>query len=513
MAELEHWIAATHGEDRAKETGFLWLDPRHTGGQGHLWMVVEGVGGAGVGDVVAALATITMTELYPEALDMFRDPLKAMEVAFQDAGRRLDAMRAVYPDLANGRCSFAAVALFNGAYHVAWAGTGRATLVKSGATECVTEDRIKSAKDGVVIPSTGLGSGGPLIHFAGSYELGPHAVALTTHGITRRVREPALGQGVERLAAWGAVPAILTLTRRADERANAAVAVIRAEPRPVKACTTAEAFIEWAESDASTWESKTLVLQTEETAATGSPAVSNYQGLPRISGGASEDEVEDLRESTMSFSPDDVRRIVEGARLQNSDEPGSPDSAGFAFADTTAMQSGDVEAALTGKKQVTNERSGTARESTERAGTGAQDDPAVAPAARTATAGTMMFSPQQLAEVRADAERKFAESPGDGDSAPPHELARHSDTFPTSGSQLQRTRELSDETKLFSPEPRREHFAKEVTDEADEKDTWRGESLSGSLSDLGSRRRGTTALVLLALVIGAVATYFGFFAG
>ena len=92
MAELEHWIAATPSESGKPEDAFVWLNPQKTGGQGHLWLLVDGVGDRGVGDAVSALVAITVSEVYPEALDMFRDPLKAIGVATQDADRRLEAV-------------------------------------------------------------------------------------------------------------------------------------------------------------------------------------------------------------------------------------------------------------------------------------------------------------------------------------------------------------------------------------------------------------------------------------
>jgi hypothetical protein len=476
-------------------------------------MVVEGVGGKGIGDVVAALATITMTELYPEALDMFRDPLKAMEVALQDADRRLAAIRGVYPELKKGRASFAAVALFNDAYHLAWAGTCRATLVKAGETELLTQDRIESAKNGVVIPSTGLGASDSLIHFAGSYDLGPNAIAITTHSVTKTVRNAAIGQGVERLAAWNAAPAIITLARRDDETVSAAVAVVRAEPLLVKATTSVDAFIEWAESGASTWDSKTLVLQTKASRAPGNPQVSNYAGLPPISGTQAEAEAEEhgLNESTMSFSPEDVRRIVEGARQQGNGGLGTSDSGPLPFARTSAI-SGDVGAVVAQGARAETERSGTAREATERVGTGAEDDPArIPPKPLSAPEGTMMFSPQQLAEVRASSEQKLGAKDDAPEAGP--ELERTGDLLAVPQSNRSAAPDESEETRLFSPDNRaQQRLEKQTTPEADDRDTWKGESLSVPLNGFDVRRRATAALICIALVAGAIATYFGFFA-
>ena len=476
MAELEHWIAATAGEDERPADGFLWLDPRHTGGQGHLWLLVDGVGGRGVGDAVAALVTITVTELYPEALDMFRDPLKAIEVAIQDADRRLAAIKGVYSNLSATRASYVAVALFNGAYHVAWAGSARAYRVVAGEATRLTEDRVESVKDGLVQPATGVGSGASILHFAGSFEPENAAIVLATDGVSRSLRDAVVGQGVERLRAWDAVTSLLELAETAGSRDSKALAVVRAIPLEVRAETTVDAFKDWAESGESDWLSKTLVLQTGSGDPPPKVPITNYPHLPPISGAIDPAEAEAVRESTMSFSPEDVRAIVEGASREPSGE-----YADLALARTKTMRSAVVETALEAHRAVSAEKTAEERSSP-------------------TPAGTMMFSPQELAQVRADAERGPMGAPADTADL---ELFEEASAF---------SPELEG-TQLFSPQS---HGSDEPTpfredpQSADDTETWRGDSLGVELAK-GPRSRVVALLIACALLVGACAAYFAFF--
>lgn len=473
MAELEHWIAASGSDDGKPEDGFLWLDPRHTGGQGHLWLLVDGVGGRGVGDAVSALVAITVTELYPEALDMFRDPLKAIEVAIQDADRRLEAIRGVYSDLKSARASYVAVALFNGAYHVAWAGSARAYRVVAGEATRLTEDRVESVKDGKVLPSTGVGSGASIVHLAGAFEVENAAIVLATDGVSRSLRDAVVGQGVERLRAWDAATTLMELAAaKGDSRA---IAVVRATQLAVRAETSVDAFKEWAESGASDWMSKTLVLQTSASAPPEKVPITNYPKLPPISGAIDAPKAEAVRESTMSFSPEDVRAIVAGAT--GGGPADAPDD--LAHARTDSMRSGEVEAALEAHRKASAKK-------------------AAEPEASVTPAGTMMFSPQELAEVRANAARGLEVA----DTADPD--------------RVEETRAFSPKpegTQLFSPQ---DHDADpglpDVPESADDTETWRGDSLSVQLAR--PPRSGLVAvLIFCALLGGACATYFAFFRG
>lgn len=469
MSELEHWIAAEAGADGEPEDGFLWLDPRHTGGQGHLWLLVDGVGAAP--DAVSALVAITVTELYPEALDLYRDPLRALEVAIRDADRRLDAIRQAYPSLLDVRASFVGVALFEGAYHVAWAGSGRAYRVVGSVVTRLTEDRVESVKSGVVLPSTGVGSGAAVIHQAGSFEIQDAAIVLATDGVARSLRDQVVGQGAERLRAWDAVTSFLELSRLGGRTGAAAVAVIRATQQAVRTETSPAAFRDWAESGASDWSSKTLVLQTGTTEAPGKVPVTNYPKLPPISGAADPDEAEQLKESTMTFSPEEVRAIVKGSTSE--------------VAPTDSIRSEEVVAAL--RQGV--ERTGPVREPS-------------------SPAGTMMFSPQEIAGIRGSSADELADT---GDPSP-----------------VEETRAFSPEpegTALFSPSldaggAGRVHevSSKDVSSAvrsdgfADDTETWRGDSLTFDMAAAG-RSRWIAVLIGAALIGGAVAAYLAFGAG
>lgn len=471
MSELEHWIAAAPGAEGEPEDGFLWLDPRHTGGQGHLWLLVDGVGGAP--DAVAALVSITVTELYPDALDLYRDPLRALDVAIRDADRRLDAIRQVYPSLEGVRASFVAAALFEGAYHVAWAGSARAYRVEHCVATRLTEDRVESAEEGNVLPSTGVGSGASVIHFAGASETKDGAIVLATHSVARALRNQVVGQGTERLRAWDAVQSFLDLSASEGRTGAGAVAVIRAQPREVRTETSPGAFRDWAESGASDWSAKTLVLQTGTAEPPGKVPVTNYPKLPPISGAVDPDQAEQVTESTMLFSPGDIQAIVQGAA--------ATENMAATVAPMDSIRSDDSVGAL--PQGVEEATMGWSR-----------------PAP---PAGTMMFSPQEIASLRG------------GSSDEP--LADTGDPAPV------------EETRAFSPEPEGTALFSPSIDEpgvlksasasnpkdsgfVDDTETWRGDSLRLELS-AARRLRWVAVLILAALTGGAIAAYLAFVAG
>lgn len=416
----QHWIATDAGSARdGNEDAFLYLGPDETDGGG-LWLVVDGEGGPGVGDLASSMLVVTVGELYPELLDAHGDPAYALEVAAKEAESRLATIAGIYPELEGVRASFAAVALHQGMLYPVSSGSCAVVKIANGGGELLAEPEVAHSLRGTgdydLVPASGIrAEGGPVLNRV-SEPVAAEAVSffLCTDGVSEMVPAAMVAQGVERLAAQDAVEALIELSRRRWSDDDATAAVVRFADPKFQMFTTPDAFLDWAESGMTKWPEKTLMLQAGSRVEQGTPPRSNVDGLPSIGGGEAPAEQADMDalESTMSFSPDQVQAIVaasmDGAGTlpeRTAPEGTMVFSPGDAAAVAAAASAGDVS--TTGDGPAPN--APTEADPPEQAADAVEGGPAGGP---TASTGTMFFSPQEMDRIREVADQQASAASG-----------------------------------------------------------------------------------------------------
>ncbi len=324
--DLNHWIGSDAGIVRqVNEDGFLWLGPEQSSDDSFLWMVIDGVGGPGRGDLAAGLTVSAVTDGWPEAIAETQDPYEALDRVADEANRRVLAVAATYPSLRGMAASVAAVCYREGQLFVAHAGSARVYLHRGEHIQCITRDHVG-------VPQVAIGTGddpdiGCLRRAIGHPDLrldrgsgrpipaDELTVLLCTDGISRVVSDELLGHALSRLFARDATEALIELAKRNWSDDNATAGVIRFVPPDRTRVTTADDFLEWAASGMTGSPDRTLVLRSIGTAdELDSPPTTNIESIPPIdaepvrpSAGDGEDFA-----STRAFSPDAIASMLAG---------------------------------------------------------------------------------------------------------------------------------------------------------------------------------------------------------
>ena len=326
-----HWSATAAGDLQTRnEDAYLWLGDEDTLGNGYLWLVIDGEGGPGVGDLASAMLVTTVGELYPELIDLHQDPIASLRVAAAEANQRLEAIASVYPSLAGLRASFAAVALFQDRFHAVHAGNARVYRASLGQIKALGNDNItrssRAIDDADPVPRTGLGATGDTFEVIEPFALGDDILLLCTDGVHAVVPDEILHQALLRLATHDATKVILELAKQRWGDDDASVSTVRVSDPPLGALTTPEAFLRWAGSGMTEWPEQTLLLQTRVPRAEEPPARTNVTKLPTIEGAPSttENEAKSIIESTVAFSPAQIQMIL--GESDNEAETATPDS-------------------------------------------------------------------------------------------------------------------------------------------------------------------------------------------
>lgn len=417
-AEPQHWVATDEGSARkGNEDAYLWLGPDDTGGNGGLWLVVDGEGGAGVGDLAAAMVTTTVSELYGALVGAQKDPVLALRSALEEANRRLGVIGETYPRLARARASFAAVAHYDGKLYPVVAGSAAAFVVtpggvrRIGARDVARHERGDGDRD--LVPGSGVGVDGPLVHHAEA-PIDPDftSIVLCTDGVTELVPDALIGEAVERLAPKDAATGLIEVARRRWSDDDATAAVVRFVDPNLQVNTTLKAFLDWADSGLTKWPDQTLVLQVGGTVATEPPPRSNVSAIPTIEGEALAPGADAAAAGrTLGFSRDDVAAIV-AASAGAAGAPGpsntAPQPAAPGSPERTTLPAGPDSPGPV-STSPTASTPDTARSPAERVESGAPPKAASpqAPSGDRPAAtgkGTLFFSPQDIEQVRAAAD-------------------------------------------------------------------------------------------------------------
>lgn len=126
MQTIDFWasthqgLTRTHNEDR-----YLWLTPEDTGGNGHLWVVCDGMGGEAGGARASQIVLERFREVYAPSLERTSSPHEALKETLNAANRRLLYLASEDSLLAGMGSTVAAVALYRDRLWVASVGDSR----------------------------------------------------------------------------------------------------------------------------------------------------------------------------------------------------------------------------------------------------------------------------------------------------------------------------------------------------------------------------------------------------
>ncbi len=139
---LEIGSATDPGKVRPKNEDYLLYevpqDPPLSHSRGSLFLVADGVGGAGGGAVASAEAAHTVIQEY--YLDLQRDPGQTLRRAIQRANLHVYELRIGHPDLAGMQTTLTALVLCQGRYWLGHVGDSKAFLLREGAFRQLTRD-------------------------------------------------------------------------------------------------------------------------------------------------------------------------------------------------------------------------------------------------------------------------------------------------------------------------------------------------------------------------------------
>jgi len=113
-------------------------DSALSAGRGSLFLVADGVGGAGGGEVASVEAVHAVIQEY--YLDLRGDPGRMLRQAIQRANLHVHHLRAGHPDLSGMQTTLTALALCRGRYWVGHVGDSKAFLLRGGLLRQLTRD-------------------------------------------------------------------------------------------------------------------------------------------------------------------------------------------------------------------------------------------------------------------------------------------------------------------------------------------------------------------------------------
>lgn len=126
MQTIDFWASTHQGRTRThNEDRYLWLTPEDTEGNGHLWVVCDGMGGEAGGARAAQVVIERFREVYPPTLKNTASPHEALKETLQAANRRLLYLASEDSALAGMGSTVAAVALYRDRLWVASVGDSR----------------------------------------------------------------------------------------------------------------------------------------------------------------------------------------------------------------------------------------------------------------------------------------------------------------------------------------------------------------------------------------------------
>lgn len=135
------WV--THaGRVRPKNEDYVLVEmpeePVMAAGRGSLFLVADGVGGAGGGAVASAEAAHTVLQEY--YLERRGHPGRALRRAIQQANLHVYTLRFGHPDLAGMQTTLTALVLCQGRYWAGHVGDSKLFLVREGTVRQLTRD-------------------------------------------------------------------------------------------------------------------------------------------------------------------------------------------------------------------------------------------------------------------------------------------------------------------------------------------------------------------------------------
>ncbi len=415
-----HWIGHDPGDAASDaDEGFVWLDDHATGGNGSLWVVARGHGPDGAPPIAVGLTVHTFHDVYVDALQDGADPFGALDRAASEAGMRLQAAVATYPDLRGMACSLAAVAVRDGQAWPVHIGASRIYLWSRDRIERLTRDHVSEdyavhdeaaagrlRRDDIV--DRAIGHRGARLDRVSDHPVPvtDHALLLCTDGLWRATSDEILQQALLRLPPHGAYDALVDLARRQWFEDDLTMAIVRHGPPDAEHLTTGDEFVRWAQGESVHRDggNATLVIQTPMRGADDTPETRIFPArLPNLDAAFRASPAPPVRET----DPTHTVALTPAPPVAS-----APPAAAARSASGTQLLSADAIAAAPASASRTQAFSPQDLEKL-RAGSGSpsvivSDEAALA---ESTGAGTQIFAPADLAPARAAAESPHVRKP------------------------------------------------------------------------------------------------------
>mgnify|MGYP001220220702 CR=1 FL=1 len=146
MNQLKFYGLTDPGKKRSKNEDSLWPPPKvaqhdyanHPAGQ--LYVVADGMGGYGAGNVASQITTTTLWQVYYDEPTPGQTPHDRLQAAIEVAHERIKAEAQDSDSQARMGTTVVAAVFLNGALWLAWVGDSRAYLLRNGRLKQLTED-------------------------------------------------------------------------------------------------------------------------------------------------------------------------------------------------------------------------------------------------------------------------------------------------------------------------------------------------------------------------------------
>jgi protein phosphatase len=256
--KIQHWLGTDVGLVRdSNDDAFLWLGPNETNGRGWLWLVADGMGGSGGGDIASSILVRTAEELWPGLIGSARDPWEALDRLLHAANDRILKHAADTGTNEMGTTA-ACLAIVDGHAYVAHVGDSRVYVLRNLSLKRLTVDH--SVEEAGGLQRKGLADGpaaSALLRVLGRpglevdfgdrtpITISDEVFMLCTDGAWSVLENRFVEGALQRLNAKDAVESLAELARLNWSDDNLTLGVVRcAPPAPVMA-TDRAGFLAW----------------------------------------------------------------------------------------------------------------------------------------------------------------------------------------------------------------------------------------------------------------------------
>lgn len=352
--KIQHWLGTDVGLVRdSNDDAFLWLGPNETNGRGWLWLVADGMGGSGGGDVASSILVRTAEEIWPGLISTARDPWEALDRLLHSANDRILKYAADH-GLEGMGTTAACLTIVDGHAYVAHVGDSRVYALRNLSLKRLTRDH--SVEESGSLQRKGLSDGpasSALLRVLGRpglevdfgdrtpVTITDEVFMLCTDGAWSALEERFIEGALQRLSAKDAVESLAELARLNWSDDNLTLGVVRcAPPSPVMA-TDRAGFLSWIAGTAPiVGQQRTVVFSSANASADHGPPPRTNIPLPSVP----EPVVPMDSGSTTMFSPQQMAEFRAAIEQSQSAAPApSPPRANMDSGSTTMFSPQQVE--------------------------------------------------------------------------------------------------------------------------------------------------------------------------